>query len=87
MYYAAYSNCVYVILIHDCAELSKIGDLVKQLEAEREGGEESLKQKIAELEVRCTHTLTLSLSLLSLSSLSLSLSLSLPLSLSHSLSG
>ena len=41
------------------AELSEIGDLVKQLEAEREGGEETLKQKIAELEVYAhTHTHT-----------------------------
>ena len=33
-------------------ELSEIGELVKQLEAEREGGEEKYKEKIAELEAR-----------------------------------
>ncbi|CAI8057878.1 Centrosomal protein of 135 kDa [Geodia barretti] len=35
-----------------CEELSEIGELVKQLEAEREGGEEKYKEKIAELEAR-----------------------------------
>lgn len=34
-----------------CSELQEIGDLVKQMEAEREGSEEDLKQKIAEVEV------------------------------------
>jgi len=34
-----------------CSELQEIGDLVKQMEAEREGSEEDLKQRIAEVEV------------------------------------
>lgn len=35
-----------------CSELSEIGELVKQLEAEREGGEEGLRKQIADMEVR-----------------------------------
>ena len=34
------------------AELREIGELVKQLEAEREGGDGKLKENIAELEAR-----------------------------------
>lgn len=34
-----------------CSELQEIGDLVKQMEAEREGSEDSLKQRVASLEV------------------------------------
>ena len=34
-----------------CSELQEIGDLVKQMETEREGSEEGLKQRMAELEV------------------------------------
>ena len=34
-----------------CSELQEIGDLVKQMEAEREGSEENLRQTIAEVEV------------------------------------
>ncbi len=34
-----------------CSELQEIGDLVKQMEAEREGSEDSLRARIAELEV------------------------------------
>lgn len=34
-----------------CSELQEIGDLVKQMEAEREGSEGSLRQRVAELEV------------------------------------
>ena len=34
-----------------CSELQEIGDLVKQMEAEKQGNEESLKTRIAQLEV------------------------------------
>ena len=40
------------VYLHLSAELSEIGELVKQLEAEREGGEEKFKEKIAELEAK-----------------------------------
>ncbi len=35
-----------------CSELQEIGDLVKQMEAEREGSEAGLRKRIAELEVK-----------------------------------
>ena len=47
--------CIYLpisVYLHLSAELSEIGELVKQLEAEREGGEEKFKEKIAELEAK-----------------------------------
>ena len=34
-----------------CSELQEIGDLVKQMEAEKQGSEESLKSRITRLEV------------------------------------
>ena len=39
-----------LIFLFSSAELSEIGELVKQLEAEREGGEERYREKIAQLE-------------------------------------
>lgn len=53
MYYSCCDLMVFVI-VHVRSELSEIGELVKQLEAEREGGEEGLKKQIADMEVRCT---------------------------------
>lgn len=44
-------DCLPVLCAILLSELSEIGELVKQLEAEREGGEEGLKKQIAELEV------------------------------------
>ena len=35
-----------------CAELQEIGVLVKEMETEREGGEERLKKRVVDLEVR-----------------------------------
>ena len=41
---------IQLIFLFSSAELSEIGELVKQLEAEREGGEERYREKIAQLE-------------------------------------
>ena len=35
-----------------CSELQEIGDLVKQMEAEKQGNEDSLKSRVTQLEVR-----------------------------------